>query len=151
MSSLKLSTELVARGPAAAIVLTDDQVAGLSSKKVFPVTVTIGDRSFAGRVARMGGENLVGLSKAAREQLQVQVGQHVEVTLSPDDAPRTVELPPELAAALDQDPAARAAFDALSMSRQKELARTVAEAKKPETRARRLEAALASLVTPSAR
>lgn len=150
MSSLTLSTELVARGPAAAIVLTDDQVAELSDKKVFPVTVTIGDRSFAGRVARMGGENLVGLSKAARQQLQVEVGQRVEVTLSPDDAPRAVELPPELVAAFEQNPAARDAFEALSLSRRKELARTVAEAKKPETRTRRVDAVLAGLVTPSA-
>ena len=150
MSSLTLSTELVARGPAAAIVLTDDQVAELSDKKVFPVTVTIGDRSFAGRVARMGGENLVGLSKAARQQLQVEVGQHIEVTLSPDDAPRAVELPPELVAAFEQNPAARDAFEALSPSRRKELARTVAEAKKPETRTRRVDAVLAGLVTPSA-
>lgn len=150
MSSLSLSTELVARGPAAAIVLTDDQVATLSTKKAFPVTVTIGDRSFAGRVARMGGENLVGLSKAAREQLQVEVGQRVDVTLSPDDAPRAVELPPELVAAFEQNPAARDAFETLPPSRRKELARTVAEAKKPETKARRLDAVLAGLVTPSA-
>ncbi|PWJ25074.1 uncharacterized protein DUF1905 [Branchiibius hedensis] len=151
MTSLELTTELVARGPAAAIVLTDEQVAALSSKKVFPVTVTIGDRSFAGRVARMGGENLVGLSKAARAQLQVEVGQRVDVTLRPDEAPRSVEIPPELDAALDQDRTARAAFDALSPSRRKELARSVADAKKPETKARRVETVLAQLVTPSAR
>jgi uncharacterized protein YdeI (YjbR/CyaY-like superfamily) len=69
----------------------------------------------------------------------------VEVTLEPDLAERTVELPAELAAALDRHPAARAAFTALSCSNQRRRAEAVAAAKQPGTRARRIEKIIAEL------
>ncbi len=65
---LRLRTTLQRRGPAAAIVLSDEQVAALGGgAKTFAVSVTVGSAEpFAGRVARMGGENLIGLNKAVR-------------------------------------------------------------------------------------
>ena len=58
---------------------------------------------------------------------------------------RELELPDELAAALADDPAARAAFDALAVSHGREYANWVAEAKRPETRTRRAGRALEML------
>ena len=55
-----------------------------------------------------------------------------------DDRPREVELPPALAAALAADARARAAFDALAFTHRREYAQWVAEAKRDETRARRV-------------
>jgi hypothetical protein len=141
---LTLTTTLEARGPAAAIVLTDEQVAGLGSGKAFPVSVTIGGTTARLRLARMGGENLVGLSKAARAELGVDVGQTVDVVIRPDDAPREVEVPPALAEALE-GAGLRAAFDALAPSRRKEHARSVADAKGDDTRARRVQKVLDAL------
>lgn len=46
---------------------------------------------------------------------------------------------------LRSDDAARAAFDALSYTRRNEIARSIAEAKRPETRERRLVKALEEL------
>ena len=69
----------------------------------------------------------------------------IDVTLAVDTEERTVEVPPDLAAALEADPQARSAWDALSYTSRKERARSVAEAKKPETRERRLRATLAAL------
>jgi bifunctional DNA-binding transcriptional regulator/antitoxin component of YhaV-PrlF toxin-antitoxin module len=140
---LRLTVELQKRGPAAAIVLTDDQVSVLSDKKVFPVRYTIGGTTVEGRLARMGGENLIGLNKAVRTQLGVEAGDVVAVVIEPDDVPREVVLPDALAAALD--PAARRAFDALAPSKRKEHARSVAEAKKDDTRDRRIAAIVESL------
>jgi hypothetical protein len=141
---LTLTTTLEARGPAAAIVLTDEQVAGLGSGKAFPVAVTIGGTTARLRLTRMGGENLVGMSKAARAELGVEVGQTVEATIRPDDAPREVEVPAALAEALE-GAGLRAAFDALAPSRRKEHARSVADAKGDDTRARRVQKVLDSL------
>jgi hypothetical protein len=141
---LTLTTVLEPRGPAAAIVLTDEQVAGLGSGKAFPVSVTIGGTTARLRLARMGGENLVGLSKAARAELGVDVGQTVDVVIRPDDAPREVEVPPALAEALE-GAGLRAAFDALAPSRRKEHARSVADAKGDDTRARRVQKVLDAL------
>lgn len=145
LSVLELTTTLVPFGPACAILLTDEQVAELADRKNPPVVVTIGDRSTRLRVARMGGENCIGLSKAARAELGLEIGDEVQVTIALDTAERTVEVPPDLAEALADDPAAAEAYAALSYTRRKEHARAVAEAKRPETRARRVEKILAEL------
>ena len=62
-----------------------------------------------------------------------------------DEVPRVVVIPDALAAALAADPAAQAAFDRLSFTNRKEMAASIAEAVRPETRERRLAAAMARL------
>src|SRR5262249_24443436 len=115
--SLELTTTLAPRGPAAAIVLDDDQVAELGGgAKVFPVKVTINGTAAGLRLARMGGENMIGFSKAARKELGVEIGEEVHAVIERDDAPREVAIPDELQQALDADPAAKAAFERLSFT-----------------------------------
>ena len=143
--ALRLRARLEPVGPAAAFVLTDDQVTALGSGRTPAVLVSVGGRSVTTRVGRMGGQNLVGLSKAARAALGVAPGDDLDVEITLDDGPREIEIPAELARALDADPAARAAFDALAPSRRKEHARSVAEAVRDETRARRIDAVLSAL------
>jgi hypothetical protein len=94
-----------------------------------------------------GGEGrlYLGLHKATREAADVTFGERLRIELGPDAAPRTLELPPELMAAFDAEPALRNRFEAMSFTRRKELASSVADAKRSETRARRLESALAQL------
>lgn len=145
MSELRLHTVLEPMGPAGAIVLDDEQVAQLSTAKAFPVVVTIGERTGRLRVARMGGKNLIGFSKAARGEMGVELGDEIDVVIAADTAERTVEIPDALAAALASDPAAKTAFDALSFTRRKEIARSIAEAKQDATRERRLAKALDEL------
>jgi uncharacterized protein YdeI (YjbR/CyaY-like superfamily) len=133
LEPLRLHTTLQPRGPAAAVLLDDDQVAEVGGgKKAFPVRVTVNGHTLRLRLARMGGENMIGFSKAARAEAGLEPGQEV------DEAPREVEVPAELNAALDGDADARRAFDALSFTHRKEYAQWVAEAKKPETRDRRI-------------
>jgi uncharacterized protein YdeI (YjbR/CyaY-like superfamily) len=69
----------------------------------------------------------------------------VEITLELETAPREVELPPELVAALAADPAAAAAFEKLAFTHRKEYARAIAEAKAPETKQRRVDATMTKL------
>ena len=87
-------------GPAAAIVLSDDEVAALGGGKRAAVRVTIDGRSARLRLAVMGGQNVIGLSKAARSELGVETGAEVTAQIALDEAPREVEVPEELAAAL---------------------------------------------------
>jgi hypothetical protein len=145
MTELQLHTVLEGRGPAAAIILTDEQVASLGAGKAFPVIVDFGDRSIRLRLSRMGGQNMIGFSKASRAEADVEIGDEIEVTIRVDAAERVIEIPPALAEALDADPAARAAFDALAPSKRKEMARQIADAKQDETRQRRLEKVLGEL------
>ncbi len=59
MTELHLKTVLEGRGPAAAIVLSDEQVESLGAGKAFPVVVDFGDRSIRLRLSRMGGQNMI--------------------------------------------------------------------------------------------
>lgn len=138
MSELRLHTILTGRGPAAAILLSDEQVASFGAGKAFPVAVTIGGRTARLRVARMGSENMIGFSKAVRADLGLEIDQEIDAVIRVDAAERTVDVPAELASALDADAAVRAAFDALSYSARKEHARSVADAKQDATRERRI-------------
>ena len=70
-------------------------------------------------------------------------GTEVDVEIALDTAPREVELPDDIAAAFDD--AARATYDGLAFSHRKEWVRWVTEAKKPETRASRIEKTVAAL------
>ncbi len=144
--TLRITAVLEPRGPAAALVLDDAQLAHLGGgRKTPPVRVTVNGHTFEGRVGRMGGETLVGFNKAVREACGVTPGDEVEATIVLDEGPREVPLPEDLAAALAGDPEARERWDALAPSRRKEAARSVAEAKRPETRERRLAGVLAGL------
>jgi antitoxin component of MazEF toxin-antitoxin module len=137
---------LVARGPAAAIVLDDEHVAAVGQgAKRFPVVASVNGYSWRTTVTRMGGEFLVSLNRAVREEAGVQAGDTVEVKLELDTAPREVEVPKPLADALATDADARAAFDRLAYTHRKEYARWIDEAKRDETRERRLGQALQML------
>lgn len=140
---ISFTTTLQPRGPAAAIVLDDDQVAAVGQgAKRFPVQVTVNGYMWRGSVARMGGEFLVGLNKAVRSAAGVEAGDEVKVELALDSEERTVEVPEALATALAGDAKAKAGFDGLSYTHRKEYARWIDEAKKPETRERRVTRAL---------
>lgn len=146
--ALHIHTVLAPFGPATAIDLTDAQVEELGGGKRAAVVVDIGGRTARVRLGVMDGRNVIGLSKAVRAQLGVDIGDEVDATISLDTAEREVDVPSDLAAALDAAAGVRAAFEALSYSRRKELARGVAEAKRPETRERRIAAVVADLTGP---
>ena len=110
-----------------------------------PVTITVNGHSWKSRVAIMRGRHLLGLSNANLRAAGVAVGQEVEVELELDAEPRVVVEPADFARALDDDPVARAAYDNLAYSHRREHVRAVESAKKPETRRRRIEQAIATL------
>lgn len=139
---LTLRTRLEPMGPACALILTDEQVDTLGGGKRAPVQVTIDGRTARLRLAVMGGRNVIGLSKAARAELGVEIGQDVAAEVVLDNQPREVEVPAELSAALGGDSAAATAFEALAFTHRREFATWVGEAKRPETRAKRAEQAV---------
>jgi hypothetical protein len=139
----RFQTRLESRGPAAAVVLDESQVATVGEgAKRFPVVATVNDYTWRTSVARMGGEFLVGLNREVRQAAGVAVGDWVEVTILLDREVRQVELPAELADALSVDPEARARFDSMAFTHRKEYARWIGEAKRENTRRRRVGQAL---------
>jgi uncharacterized protein YdeI (YjbR/CyaY-like superfamily) len=147
VGSIELTAVLQPRGPAAAVVLSDDQVATVGEgAKRFPVRATVDGYTWRTSVARMHGEFLVGLNKEVRAAAGVDAGDTVSVVLELDAEPREVDVPDALAQALAGDDAARAAFDRLAFTHRKEYARWIAEAKRDETRERRVAMAIEMLL-----
>jgi len=120
-------------------------VDALGAGKRPAVSVTIGGHTYRSTIAPMGGRFLLPLSAENRTAAGVVAGDEVDVTVERDDAPREVLVPPDLQAALDADPAAKAFFEGLSKSNRQRHVLSVEGAKTPETRARRVEKAVVSL------
>jgi Bacteriocin-protection, YdeI or OmpD-Associated/Domain of unknown function (DUF1905) len=110
-----------------------------------PVRGTVDGTDFRTTVAVYGNRYYIGFNKELRERAGIAIGDRVQVALELDPQPRTVEVPPALAAALESDSKARAVFEALSYTHRNEYARWIAEAKRDETRDRRVDKALAML------
>ena len=113
-------------------------VTGLGSHRKPPVTVTINGYRYRSTIATMGGRFLIPVSADVRRHAGVEAGDELDVEVELDEQPREVTVPDDLAAALDAEPAARAAFDALSYSHKRAHVLSVEGAKAAETRARRV-------------
>ena len=145
---MHLSTELVATGGnTTGIRIPDEVVAELGGGNRPKVVATVNGHSWRTSIARMGGEFWLGASAEVRGAAGIAAGDAVELDLELDTAPRTVEVPDDLAAALAASPAAKAAFDALSYSHQRQHVEAIQVAKAPETRARRIAGAIEKLTS----
>jgi hypothetical protein len=123
----------------------DDVVTALGAGRRPPVRVTIGGHTYRSTVASMGGRFMVGVSAQNRTAAAVAAGDEVDVDLELDTEPREVDVPEDLAAALDGEPEARRFFDGLSYSRKQWFVLRIEQAKKAETRSRRLDEAVTML------
>ena len=124
---------------ATGVAVPDDVVDQLGHGQRPPVRVKIGNHTYPSTIGRMGGRFMVPVSAENRSAAGITTGDDLEVTLTLDDAPRQIALPADLGAALALVPGARERFGALAPSRRKEYVRSVEEAKKPETRLKRVE------------
>ena len=130
---------------ATGFAVPDEVVDALGSGRRPAVTVTVGGHSYKSTVASMGGRFMVPLSAENRTAAGLAAGDEVEVDLELDTAPRELVMPDDLTAALDANPAARAAFDALSYSNRRRHVLSVEGAKADATRQRRIAKAVEEL------
>jgi hypothetical protein len=94
---------------------------------------------YRGTLVRMGTEcHLLLILKGIREQIGKTFGDEITITVEPDTEPRVLEVPDDLTKALESDKEARAFFDKLSYTHQKEYVTWINGAKKEETRQNRL-------------
>jgi Bacteriocin-protection, YdeI or OmpD-Associated/Domain of unknown function (DUF1905) len=110
-----------------------------------PVRATVNGYTFRTTLFTMGGRALLGLNREVREAAAVEGGQEASIELERDDEPRTLEVPSDLAAALDADPALRETFDGFSYTHRKEYVRWIEEAKRKETRTHRVKKSIEML------
>jgi Bacteriocin-protection, YdeI or OmpD-Associated/Domain of unknown function (DUF1905) len=142
---MKFRTLVEPPEPMRGLEVPKEVVESLGQGKRPPVTITIKGHTWRSRVAIMRGRLLLGLSNANRQAAGVKTGDEVEVELEFDPEPRVVTEPADFARALRADPIARFAYDRLPDGRKREHVRAIESAKRPETRTRRIEKALAAL------
>ena len=114
-----------------------------------PVKVTINGFTYPSTVSVYGGEYFIPFRKDRQEAAGVKPGDTCKVTIATDAEVRKVDPPPDLKAALAKNAAARAKWDQLSFTHKREHSEALLAAKKPETRARRLEKTLRTLASKS--
>ena len=124
---------------AAGIEVPPEIVEALGAGSKPPVRVTIAGHTYRSSIATMGGVFMVGVTNEFRRESGVAAGDTVDVDIELDTEPREVAVPPDLAAALDADPEARAYFDGLSYSNKRRVAEPIAAIKTPRRAQRRIE------------
>jgi len=147
MATFKARLTPTPRGGGGTLLPVPESVAIEMGLRGMPkVNAVIAGQPYRGSLMPMGdGTFCLGVLKSIQEAAGVKQGDTVTVELELDTAPRTVEMPSDLKKALAGDRKAQAAWDSLSFTNKKEMARSVEEAKKPETRERRLAAAVKAL------
>ncbi|MFI5913030.1 YdeI/OmpD-associated family protein [Dactylosporangium sp. NPDC051541] len=130
---------------ATGLPVPDEVLGALGAGKKPKVAVTINGYTYRSSVGSMGGRSMLPVSAEVRAGAGIAAGDEVDVDVELDTAPRTVEVPADLAAALDAEPAARAAFDALSYSGRRAHVLSVEGAKTAATRERRVAKVLETL------
>jgi hypothetical protein len=131
------------RGGGAFVAVPFDVKAEFGSARP-KVLATFDGEAYRGTIVSMGGVAMIGMLKEIRAKLKKDIGDRVRVTVEADAAPREVELPADLRQAL-RAAGLEAAFDRLSYTHRKEYVKAVEEAKRPETRQRRIEQTIEAL------
>jgi hypothetical protein len=124
---------------ATGIEVPAEVVEELAAGKKPAVRVTIAGYAYRSTLARRGERYLVGVSAENRAGAGVAAGEELEVEIELDTEPREVEVPADFRRALGKQGDARQFFEGLTYSQQKNFVTLVEQAKKAETRERRID------------
>jgi hypothetical protein len=127
-----------------------DVVAALGTRKRPPVRAGLNGYVYRTTVSVYGGKFFIPVRKEIRQAAGLTPGERLQVTLELDDEPRTVEPPDDLRDALAAAEGAQAVFDRLAFTHRKEYVNWITEAKRPETRRRRVEQTVTRLLEGTA-
>ena len=141
MTSKTFRAKIVREGSMCFISLTFDPKPVFGKVRA-PVRVTLNGYTYRSTIAAMGGPPCIPLRKSNREAAGLRGGESITIRLDLDTDKREVKRPPGLARALRAVPGGLARWRALSYTHQREHVEAIEEAKKPETRDRRIAAAI---------
>jgi len=110
-----------------------------------PVKVTLNGYTFRTTIASMGGVTAIPFRRSNREAAGLEGNETLDVRFELDTDKREVKPPADLVKAFKAAPPAWARWQDLSFSHQREYAEWIEQAKKPETRARRLAEAVRAI------
>ncbi len=103
-----------------------------------PVAVTIRGHTWRTTPGVYDGVGHIVVNRSVKAATGVDAGDRVQIEMELDTKPRTVRVPADLRAALAADPVAKKAFADMSYTHRREYVEWVEEAKRPDTRARRV-------------
>lgn len=141
MSSTTFETTIFRNGSTCFIPLNFDPKSVFGKVRA-PVRVTLNGYTYRSTIFAMGGPPFIPLRRSHREAAGLEGGETLAVRLDLDTAKRVVKPPADLVKALKAAPPAWDRWRELSFSHQREYAEAIADAKKPETRARRIAGAV---------
>ena len=141
MISKTFKTTIVRDGSMCFIPLTFDPKSVFGKVRA-PVKVTLNGYTYRSTIAAMGGPPCIPLRKSNREAAGLAGGETIDVRLDLDTEKREVKSPADFVKALKAVPLARERWQGLSYSHQREYVEAILEAKKPETRMRRIRRAI---------
>jgi len=150
MASKTFKTTLLRDGAMSAIPVPFDPKPVFGKVRA-PVRVTLNGYTFRSTIAAYGDQFLVPLRTGNREAAGVQGTETIEVTLELDTEKREIKPPADLAKALKAAPPAWDRWRELSFSHQREYVEAIEEARKPETRTRRIEGAVRAIAARRAK
>ena len=127
------------------VVIDEATLLALGGGKKPSVQATIRGYTWRTALGSMGGRVMLPVSADVRSHAGIAAGDSFDLELVVDSSPRVVEVPPDLQAALDAEPAALAFFGTLPPSQQRWFTLSVEGAKQAETRARRVQKAVTML------
>ena len=142
---MRFETTMFLSGNNTGIEVPPEVVESFGAGKRPPVVVTVNGFEYRSTIAPMGGLFLIPFSSDKRAATGIRGGDPIVVDLELDTAPRTVDVPDDLAAALDATPGAREAWERLSPSHKKAHVTAIEGAKAAETRQRRIAKAIEAL------
>ena len=145
MTSKTFRARIVREGSMCCIPLTFDPKVVFGRVRA-PVKVTLNGYTFRSTVAAMGGPPCVPLRKSNREAAGLEGGETIEVRLELDTETRDVTPPADLLRALKATPGAMDRWRELSYTHKREHVEAIDGARKPETRARRIENAIRMII-----
>jgi hypothetical protein len=143
---MKFKTTIMQVGNNTGINVPPEVIEKLGGGKKPAVVVTLNNYSYRSTVAVMGGRYMISLSAENRKNANVKGGDELEITVMLDTEARTVDLPSDFKKGLDNNKQAQMAFEKLSPSKKKAMVVSINEAKTEETKFKRIEKAIISLV-----
>lgn len=140
MKPIAFEAKIEAAERGGAFVYIPFEVEEVFGKKRVKIKAVFEDKvEYRGTLVRMGSpQHILIVRKDIRSQIGKQPGDAVNVSLEEDTQPRVVEVPEDFQHLLDQDEAVKQFFSKLSFTHQREYVEWITEAKKEETRQRRM-------------
>lgn len=143
---MKFKTKILQTGNNTGISVPEKIIESLGAGKKPPVVITLNKYTYRSTVAVMNGLYMVSLSAENRKNANVAGGDELDITIVLDTEPRTVELPEDFKKVLAKNKMAGVAYDKLAPSRKKAMVLSITDAKTEETRKKRIDKAISTLL-----